>query len=149
MDTHFYQLVHKNELLPTIDLLRGLCYQLFSKTRNVMATLPNTGGALCSMPQCGCAVTLPRRKTHWNLTGCPKLTKQSQPLVGRSSPYCKDMWGRYCCLTSFIPIVNACLSCEDIAQQSCAMVRRWRFFCIIFASCISSEPRAAYFRPAF
>jgi len=30
----------------------------------------------------------------WNLLtlpGCPKLTKQSQPLVGRSSPYCGDM----------------------------------------------------------
>jgi len=27
------------------------------------------------------------------LVGCPKLTKRSQPLVGRSSPYCKDMWG--------------------------------------------------------
>jgi len=33
------------------------------------------------------AVTLPRRQTRWNLRGCPKLTKQSQPLVGRSSPY--------------------------------------------------------------
>jgi len=33
--------------------------------------------------------------------GCPKLTKRSQPVVGRSSPYCKDMWGRYCCLTNF------------------------------------------------
>ena len=33
--------------------------------------------------------------------GCPKLTKRSQPLAGQSSPYCKDMWGRYCCLTSF------------------------------------------------
>ena len=36
---------------------------------NVMATLPNIGGALCSIPQFGwllecCAVTLPRRKTH-------------------------------------------------------------------------------------
>jgi len=38
---------------------------------------------------------------------------------------------------------------KDIAQQSCAMVRRWLFFCIIFASRISSEPRAAHFRPAF
>jgi len=38
-----------------------------------------------------------------------------------------------------------CLSCEDIVQQSCAMVRIWRFF----ASCISSEPRAAHFRHAF
>jgi len=25
------------------------------------------------------------------------------------------------------PIVDTCLSCEDIARQSCAMVRRWRF----------------------
>jgi len=37
-----------------------------------------------------------------------------------------------------------CLICEDIAQQSCEMVLRWRFF----ASCIFSEPRAACFRPA-
>jgi len=34
---------------------------------------------------------------------------------------------------------------NDIARQSCAMVPKWRFF----ASCISSEPRAAHFRPAF
>ena len=47
------------------------------------------------------AVTLPRRETHWNLQGCPKLTKRSQPLVGRSSPYYGDMWRRYCCLTRF------------------------------------------------
>ena len=96
------------------------------------------------LPEC-CAVTLPRRETRWNLQGCPKLTKGSQPLVGRSSPYYEDMWRRYCCLTSFFSIVNMCLSCEDIVQQSCAMVRIWRFF----ASCISSEQRAAHFRHAF
>jgi len=68
------------------------------------------------------AVTLPRRKTRWNLQRCPKLANRSQPLVGQSSPYYQDMWRRYCCLTSFFPIVNACLSSEDIARQSCAMV---------------------------
>jgi len=47
------------------------------------------------------AVTLPRRETHWNLQGCPKLPNRSQPLVVRSSPYYEDMWRRYCCLTSF------------------------------------------------
>ena len=73
------------------------------------------------------AVTLPRRETCWNLQGCPKLTKGSQPIVGRSSPYCKDMWRRYWCLTGFFPIVDICLSCEDIARRSCAMVPRWRF----------------------
>jgi len=65
---------------------------------NVLAALPNIGDALCSTPQFGgrpllqCrAVTLPRRKTRWNYLGCPKLTKGSQPLVGRSSPYSGDM----------------------------------------------------------
>ena len=101
---------------------------------NVMVALPNIGGALCSTPQFGwrpllecCAVTLPRRETRWNYLWCPKLTKRSQPLVGRSSPYCGNMYRRYCCLTSFFPIVNTCLSCEDIARQSCGMVPRRRF----------------------
>jgi len=47
------------------------------------------------------AVMLPRRKSHWNWKGCPKLANRSQPLVGRSSPYYEDMWRRYRCLTSF------------------------------------------------
>jgi len=73
------------------------------------------------------AVTLPRRETSWNLVGCPKLTKRSQRLVGRSSPYCGDIWRIYCCLTSFFPIVDTCFSCKDIARQRCAMVPRWWF----------------------
>jgi len=73
------------------------------------------------------AVTQPRRETRWNLQGCLKLPDRSQPLVDRSSPYYGDMWRTYCCLTSFFPIVDTCLSCEDIARQSCAMVPRWRF----------------------
>jgi len=74
------------------------------------------------------AVMLPRCETRWNWQGCPKLPHWSQPLVGRSLPYCADIWRRYCCLTNFFPIVDMCLSCEDIARQSCAMVPRWRFF---------------------
>ena len=69
-----------------------------------------------------------RCETRWNLQGCPKLPDWSQLLVGRSSAYCGDIWRRYCCLTSFFQIVNACLSCEDIARQSCTMVRRWWLF---------------------
>jgi len=49
-----------------------------------------------------------------------------------SGPKFTILWGhveerRYCCLAIF-PIVDACLSCEDTARQSCAMVPRWRFF---------------------
>jgi len=32
------------------------------------------------------------------------------------------------CNKFFFPIVDTCLSCEDIARQSCAMVPRWRIF---------------------
>ena len=39
-------------------------------------------------------------------------------------------------LNKFFPIVDMCLSCEDIARQSCAMVPRWRFL-------------ATFLRPAF
>ena len=42
------------------------------------------------------AVTTPSRETCWNLLWCPKLTNRSQPLVGWSSPYCEEMWRRFC-----------------------------------------------------
>jgi len=75
------------------------------------------------------AVTKPRRKSAWNLLGCPKLDDRSQPLVGWSSPYCDDMSARYCCLTNFFRLlIKICLSCKDIARQSCAMMHRWLFF---------------------
>jgi len=78
------------------------------------------------LPECR-AVTLPIRENRWNSLGCPKLANRSRPLVVRSSPYCEGMWRRYCYLTIF-PIVNICLSCEDIAPQSCLMVPRWPIF---------------------
>jgi len=37
--------------------------------------------------------------------------------------------------SKFFPIVYTCLSCEDTARQSCAMMPKWRFF----ASCISAS----------
>jgi len=73
------------------------------------------------------AVMLPRRKTHWNLQGCFKLDNRSQLLVGQNSPYCEDV-GETLLFNKFFPIVDTCLSCEDIARQSCAMVPRWQFF---------------------
>jgi len=70
--------------------------------------------------------------------GVPQTRQQISTvsrLVGRSSPYYEDMWRRYRCLTSFFLIVDTCLSSEDIARQSYAMVPKWRYF----ASCISAS----------
>ena len=81
-----------------------------------------------------CAVTLPRREGRWNSKGCPKLVNRSQPLVGRSSPYCEDMW-TYCCLTNFFPIVDTCLHCEepDKVVRWCADGDFWRLFWVLFS----------------
>ena len=77
-----------------------------------------------------------------------KLTNRSQPLVGLRSPYCENMCRRYCCITRIFPIVDICLSCEDIARQ----IVRWcpdgdflRNFCVLYFS----EPRAGHFRHVF
>ena len=112
---------------------------------NVMATLPNVGGALCSTLQtladahyahygvpCSNAA---KTRNPLKLAGVPQTNETiSLPLAGRTSPHCRNVWGRYCCLTSFSPIVDTCLNCEDIARQSCAMVSRWRIFDDFFGS---------------
>ena len=101
---------------------------------NVVVVLPNIGGALCSTPQsladahyCMPCSNAAKTRNQLKFAGDPKLVNRSQQLVGRSSPYCGDMWRTYCCLRSFFPIVDTCLSGEDIARHSCAMVPRWRF----------------------
>jgi len=94
------------------------------------------------------AVSLPRCKTRWNLQGFPKLPNRSQPSVGQSSPYYKDMWRTYCCLTSFFRLsIHALLRRYSLTKNLCDGAEM-AIFCIIFASCISSKPRAAHFRPA-
>ena len=73
------------------------------------------------------AVTLLRCETSWNLQRCPKLPDWSQSLVGRKFTI---LWGHVeeiLMFNKFLPIVDMCFSCEDIARQSCAMVTRWRF----------------------
>ena len=112
-----HRIVGKQTTQTNVKSEINTCIQkkLLARMPNVMAALANIGGALCSTPQ------------SWNLQWCLKLANWSQPLVGRSSPYCGDMWRTYCSLTCFFPSVDTCLTCEDIARQSCAMVPRWRF----------------------
>ena len=101
---------------------------------NVMVALPNIGGALCSTPQS-------LADAHYKMP-CSNPAKTRNPLKFAGVPpnYRIDLsrqwaevhhimrtWRTHCCLTIFFPIVDTCLSCEDIARQSCAMVPRWRF----------------------
>jgi len=64
------------------------------------------------------------------LAGVPQTTG---PISAASQPKFTILWGHLkeiLLLNNFFPIVDMCLSCEvqDIAQQSCTMVCRWRFF---------------------
>jgi len=121
---------------------------------NVMVALRNIGGALCSTSQsladahyympCSNAA---KKQNPLKFAGVPQTTGSISAASG--PPYYGDMWRTYSCLTSFFPTVDTCLSCEDIARQSYAMVPRWRFLTTFFESCVFSEPRAAGFRPAF
>ena len=83
---------------------------------------------------------VPQTNERFSADSRPKFTKGSQPIVGRSSPYCKDMWRRYCCLTSFFPIVDMCLSWEDVARRSCAMVPRWQFLATFLRPVFAASP---------
>ena len=114
---------------------------------NVMVTLPNIGGAVCSTPQLVPTTRVPcsnaaKTRNPLKFAGVPQTPK---PISAASGPKFTILSGHVeevLLFNKFFPIVDMSLSCEDIAQQSCAMVPRWRFF----ASCIFSEPRAAQFQ---
>ena len=85
------------------------------------------------------SVAKPRRKTRWNLLGCPKLPNQSQPLVGWSSPYCADMCRRQQfsiaiilgdnnILTIFFQLSIHALAAKIQPDKVVRCVCKWRFF---------------------
>ena len=99
-----------------------------------MVALPNTGGALCSTPQsvadahyempCSNAA---KTQNPLKLVGVPQTP---EPISAVSRPKFTILSGpveEVLMLNKFFPIVDTCLSCEDIARQSCEMVPRWRF----------------------
>jgi len=76
--------------------------------------------------------------------GVPQTPKQISAVSGPKFTILSVYVEEVLLFNNFLPIVDICLSFEDTARQSCAMVPRWRFFLRLFASCIFSEPRAVY-----
>jgi len=107
-----------------------------------MVALPNIGGALYSTPQsladahyCMPFSNAAKTRNQLKFGGLPQ-TKEM--ISAASGPKFTILWGRLediLLLNNFFPIVDICLICEDIVQQSCAMVPRWRFlatFCVLY-----------------
>ena len=91
---------------------------LFNAAVWLMPTRP-----ISYMPCSNAAKTRNQLKFCW-------MPETNETISGASGPKFTILWGiwrTYCCLTSFFPIADTCLSCEDIARQSCAMVCTWRF----------------------
>jgi len=95
---------------------------------NVMVALPNTGDALCSMPQSLADAHSAKTRNLLKFAGVPQTTGWISAV---SRPRFTILWTHVEVISVlnkfFFPIVDMCLSCEDIARQSCAMVPTWRF----------------------
>ena len=102
---------------------------------NVMAALQNISGALCSTPQFGWrALLVPcsnaaKMRNLLKFAGVPQTHQQ---ISAASGPMFTILWGQLgetlLFNKFFFLIANTSLSCEDTAQQSCAMVPRSRLF---------------------
>ena len=76
-----------------------------------------------------------KRSNPLKFAGVPQTNEPISAASGPKSTILWGIWERYCCLQVFFPIVDTCLSCEDTARQTCAMVPRRRFFddvCVLY-----------------
>jgi len=101
---------------------------------NVMAALPNIGGALCSTPQSLGDAHYQSAVQYAAKTRNPlklaRVTQSRQQISAVSGPNFTILWRRVeeiLLFSKFFPIVNMCLSLEDMVRQSCAMVSRSEF----------------------
>jgi len=81
-----------------------------------------------------------KTRNQLKFAGVPETNETISAVSGPkfNIQYCEGMWGRYCCLTSFFPIVDKCLSCKGSPTELCGgaqMGNFWRFFayfCILY-----------------
>ena len=114
---------------------------------NVMAALPKIGGALCSTPQSLADAQytwLPssnaaKTRNPLKFAGVPQTTGSISAASGPKFTILLEHMEKVLLLNTFFPIVDTCLSCEDIAREICTMLRRWRLIGDFFASCIVSD----------
>ena len=110
---------------------------------NVMVALPNTRGALCSTPQsltdAHYYMPCSNAAKTWKPLKVAGVLQTPETISAASGPKFTILWAHaeeILLPNKFFPIVDTCLSCEDIARRSSGMVPRWRFF-------------ASYLRPVF
>jgi len=81
-----------------------------------------------------------KTRNRMKLAGVPQTNVTISAASGQKFTI---LWGRVeeiLLLNKFFsPIVDTCLSCEDIAQQSCGMVPRWRFLATFLGAAFAAS----------
>jgi len=98
---------------------------------NVMVALPNIGGAYYSTPQSladvhyymPCSNAAKKRKPL-KVAGVPQTPERISAASRPKFTILRRRVEEILLLNKFFQIVDICLSCEDVAQQSCGMVPR-------------------------
>jgi len=123
---------------------------------NVMVALPNIGGALCSPPQS-------LADAHY-LLPCSNAAKMRKPLKvagvpqtpetisAASRPKFTILWAHVEEILLLNKFFSSCRYMPQLRRYSPTNLwdgAQMAIFCVIFASCIFTEPCAAHFRPAF
>ena len=82
---------------------------------------------LTSVKRCWCSNEA-KTRNRLKFAGVPKTRQPISAVSG--SKFARTCWGYYCCLINFFQLSIRALVAKlgPIARQSCAMVRRWRFF---------------------
>jgi len=84
-----------------------------------------------------CPLYAAKTRNPLKLAGVPQTNETISSAASRPkfTMHCKDMWGDIAVLQVLSPIVDTCLSCEEIARQSCALT--------------AEELRSGVFEPPF
>jgi len=100
---------------------------------NVMATLPNIGGApvqrckvwLMPTARVSCS-NAAKMRNPLKFAGVPQTNETiSAASVPKFTILCRHVKEILLLNKFFLRIVDTCISCKDIARQSCGMVPRW------------------------
>jgi len=94
----------------------------------ILSTSPGKGQILCkvwlaSVERRRCSNETKTREPL-KLAGVPQTTENISVASGPKFAILEERVGE----TNFFPIVDTCLSCEDIARQICELVPIWRIF---------------------
>ena len=108
-------------------------WRLVRKYRNsIRCTTPQSlADRAAGLLECR-AVTLRRRETPLKFAGVPQTRQRISAVSRPKFTILSERVEEIMLFNKFFPVVDTCLSSEDMARQSCAMVPKWRFFCVLY-----------------